>query len=130
MIIIDTSVWIMVLNGTPHPKSDRARDLILGTEEIGIPGIILDEILRGIPRDSDCEKIQSYLIEDFTFLDMSRATFLRSAAIYRSLRKKGITLKNPTDCLIAASALEHGAALLENDADFRRIADMFPLQLL
>ncbi|HPQ38848.1 MAG TPA: PIN domain-containing protein [bacterium] len=130
MIIIDTSIWIMVLNGTPHPKADRARDVITGSEDVGIPGIILDEILRGIRNDTHYEKIQSYLIEDFDYLEMTRSTFLQSAAIYRSLRKKGITLKNPADCLIAASVLEYGATLLENDADFRKIAVEFPLQLL
>ena len=48
MIVIDTSVWIPLLNGVGHPKADRARAVIEGPEDVGVPGIILEEILRGL----------------------------------------------------------------------------------
>ena len=130
MIIIDTSVWILILNGTDHPKTIRGKELLLSSEDIGIPGIILDEILRGVRNDKRFSQIKKYLLEDFEYLEMTRETFVRSAEIYRQLRRSGITLKNPVDCLIASVSIENNALLLANDSDFEQIAEVFSLTLI
>ena len=130
MIIIDTSIWIPLLNGIDHPKVDLAKKIIEGSEDIGMPGIILEEILRGLKSDSHFRRIRDLLLNDFTYLEMSQGLFLRSAAIYRALRKKGKTIRSPADCLIASCAIEENASLLENDVDFRTISKAFPLKLL
>ena len=130
MIIIDTSVWILILNGTDHPKAIRGKEQLLSSEDIGIPGIILDEILRGVRNDKRFSQIKKYLLEDFEYLEMTRETFVRSAEIYRQLRRNGITLKNPVDCLIAAVTMENNALLLANDSDFEQIAEVFLLTLI
>lgn len=130
MIIIDSSVWILLLNGVQHPKVDRARALIEGPEDVGVPGIVLEEILRGLRNDSHFRRVRDILLSDFTYLEMRQSQFLRSADIYRTLRKKGRTIRSPSDCLIAACAMEESASLLENDADFHTIAEAFPLHLV
>ena len=130
MIVIDTSVWIPLLNGAAHAKVDRARELIEGPEDIGIPGIVLEEILRGLKSDSQFRRVRDHLLSDFTYLEMRQGLFVRSAEIYRSLRKRGKTIGSPGDCLIAACAIEEDASLLEDDADFRMIAELFPLRLI
>jgi len=130
VIVIDTSVWILVLNGVDHDKAERARDVIQGPEDVGVPGIILEEILRGLKGDSHYHKVRKLLLSDFTYLEMRQSVFLRSADIYRTLRKKGKTIRSPADCLIAACAIEERASLLENDSDFHTIAETFPLKLL
>jgi predicted nucleic acid-binding protein len=130
VIIIDTSVWILLLNGVPHPKVERARALIEGPEDVGVPGIILEEILRGLRNDAQFRRVRDILLSDFAYLEMRQSQFLRSAEIYRTLRKKGRTIRSPSDCLIAACAMEEPASLLENDADFHTIAEVFPLQLV
>jgi predicted nucleic acid-binding protein len=130
LIVIDTSVWIPLLNGTPHPKAERARALIEGPEDIGVPGIVLEEILRGLKSDADFRRIHDLLLEDFTHIEMTRAIFVRSAEIYRTLRRMGRTIGSTGDCLIAAAAIEETAALLEDDADFRMIAEVAPLTLV
>ncbi len=130
MIVIDTSVWIMIINKVDHPKAEAGRTLINQIEDIGIPGIVLDEILRGFRDDKQFEIMKRYLIEDFDYLEMTREVFIKSAEIYRKLRKNGVTLKNPADCLIASCALENNAAIMENDADFKKIAALVPLELV
>jgi len=130
LIVIDTSVWIPLLNGTAHPKAEWARALIEGPEDIGVPGIVLEEILRGLRSDSQFRRVRDHLLSDFTYLEMRQSLFVRSAEIYRALRKTGKTIGSPGDCLIAACAIEEEASLLEDDADFRIIADLFPLKLL
>lgn len=130
MIVIDTSVWILVLNGVDHAKAERARAVIEGPEDVGVPGIVLEEILRGLKSDSHYYRVRDLLLSDFTYLEMRQALFLRSAEIYRTLRKGGKTIRSPADCLIAACAIEETASLLEDDADFHTIAEIFPLELL
>ena len=130
MIVIDTSVWIPLLNGVDHPRAELARAVIQGPEDVGVPGIVLEEILRGLRSDSQFRKVRRLLLSDFTYLEMRQSVFLRSADIYRALRKKGKTIRSPADCLIAGCAIEESASLLENDADFHTIAESFPLKLL
>ena len=130
MIVIDTSVWIPLLNGIDHPKARQARAVIEGPEDIGVPGIILEEILRGLRSDTQFRRVRDRLLGDFTYLEMTQSLFIRSAEIYRTLRRKGKTIRSPADCLIAACAIEETASLLEDDADFRTIADCVPLRLL
>ena len=130
MIVIDTSVWILLLNEVDHPKVERARAIIEGPEDIGIPGIVLEEILRGLKSDSHFRRTRDLLLSDFTYLEMRRSVFLRSAEIYRALRKRGRTISSTADCLIAACVIEENASLLENDNDFQTIAEFFPLKLV
>ena len=92
--------------------------------------IVLEEILRGLKSDAQFRRVRDLLLSDFTYLEMGQPLFVRSAEIYRTLRKKGKTIRSPADCLIAACALEQNASLLEDDADFHTIAEVFPLKLL
>ena len=130
MIIIDTSVWIPLLNGNGNPKVEQARSILEGPEDVGVPGIILEEILRGIRTDSDFRSVRDMLVNDFTYLELPQSVFIRSAEIYRSLRRTGRTVRSVADCLIAACAIDQSARLLEDDADFRTIARVAPLALL
>ena len=61
-------------------------------------------------------------LDNLIFLPMRYGTFVRAAEIYRSLRKKGITIGKPVDCMIASVAIEYDIHLLHNDRDFSNIA--------
>jgi predicted nucleic acid-binding protein len=52
------------------------------------------------------------------------------ATVYRELRRKGVTIRNSIDCLIAAVVIQHGVHLLENDRDYRYIDQHYPLNRL
>lgn len=45
-----------------------------------------------------------------------------AADLYRSLRKQGVTIRKPNDCLIAHYALFYDVPILHNDTDFGQIA--------
>lgn len=130
MIILDTSVWIPLLNGIDNPKAEQARAIIEGPEDIGVPGIILEEILRGLRSDAQFRRVRDLLLSDFTYLEVTQSLFIHAAEIYRTLRKKGKTIRSPADCLIAACTIEEIASLLEDDLDFHTIAEVVPLKLL
>ncbi|TAG59706.1 MAG: hypothetical protein EAZ26_14390 [Runella slithyformis] len=51
-----------------------------------------------------------------------RAAAINAAQLYRGLRKKGVTIRKPNDCLIAYYALHFNIELCHNDVDFDLIA--------
>ena len=129
MILVDTTVWIDFFSGKPCTHVTALEQLLQTCEDICICGIILAEVLQGIRSDSDHTKTKNYF-ESLVFLPMTRATFLRSSQIYRTLRKKGITIRTPLDCMIASVAIEHRLPLLHKDRDFDKIAKHTSLEVM
>ncbi|MDX9763306.1 MAG: PIN domain nuclease [Desulfomonilia bacterium] len=127
MVLVDTTVWIDFFSGRSLPHVKTLEDLLVNREDLCICGIILTEVLQGIRRDSEFKKTRD-LFSNLIFFPMRYSTFLRSAEIYRSLRRKGITIRKTVDCMIASVALENDIALLDNDKDFDPIEDNFRLK--
>jgi predicted nucleic acid-binding protein len=128
MVLVDTTVWIDFFAGRNEPHVATLQDLIENEEDLSVCGVILAEVLQGIRSDTDFVKTKKYL-GDLIFLPMRQATFLRAAEVYRSLRKKGITIRKPVDCMIASVAIESGIRLLHNDRDFDHIAKHSKLRI-
>ncbi|HJR96664.1 MAG TPA: PIN domain-containing protein [Actinomycetota bacterium] len=57
------------------------------------------------------------------------AGFDRAAAIYRTCREAGESLRGTIDCLIAVAAMRGDATLLHTDSDFDAIARHTDLRL-
>ncbi len=121
MVLIDTSVWIDFLAGRRVPHVDALQKLIENEEDLCLCGIILAEVLQGIRYDKDYIKTKNYF-NDLIFLSMGKEIFVRAAEVYRYLRKSGITIRKPVDCMIASVAIEYNIRLLHNDRDFNSIA--------
>ena len=119
-VLIDSSVWIDFFSARPLPHVKAMESIIEHREGICICGIILAEVLQGIRNDSEFSKTKD-LLNTLIFLPMQYAVFLRSAEIYRKLRKKGIIVRKPVDCMIASVAIENDIPLLHNDKDFKPI---------
>ena len=122
MVLVDTTVWIDFFAARSSDHVVALEDLIRNREDICICGIILTEVLQGIRRDSEFSKT-SDLFKNLLFLPMPYPVFLKAAEIYRSLRRKGITLRKSMDCMIASVAIENNIPLLHNDRDFRVIEE-------
>jgi hypothetical protein len=129
MVIVDTSVWVDFLRGKDTPEVSKLERFLSGGEDICVCGIILTEVLQGIRADSDYARTLSRF-DSFLFLDMSRRTFVKAAQIYRTLRRRGITINKVVDCMIAAAAIEHNIALLHNDRDFDPIEESCGLKVV
>jgi predicted nucleic acid-binding protein len=120
MIMVDTTVWIDFFNNNLTAQVIRLENSLNNNEDICICGIILTEILQGIRDNKQYLKTKSYL-ENLIFLPMYYSTFIKSAEIFRYLRKRGITIRKPIDCMIAAVSIENNVLLLHNDKDFDHI---------
>lgn len=122
IVLVDTTVWIDFFAARSSDHVMALDNLIRNREDICICGIILTEVLQGIRKDSQFKKTRE-LFNNLLFLPMPYLVFLRAAEIYRSLRRKGITLRKSVDCMIASVAIENDIPLLHNDKDFKVIEE-------
>ncbi len=117
MSLVDSSVWIDFFAARSTPEVAELKRLLNDGDTIHICGVILTEVLQGIREDQDYRRTLARF-GDLEFVPMRRQTFLAAANMYRSLRRRGITVCKSVDCMIAATAIEHRLPLLHNDRDF------------
>jgi len=129
MTVVDTSVWIDLFGGRDSSHVTVLESLIEQREDICLCGIILTEVLQGIRDDKEYSETES-MLGNLILLPMTREIFLMAANIYRSLRARGITIRNSVDCMIAAVCIENNARLLHNDRDFDLLAAHSELQVI
>jgi len=120
MILVDTTVWIDFFAARPTPQVSALERRISDSQDICTCGMVLVEVLQGIRDDRAYRKTRSYF-GHLIYLPMDQNGFVMSAEIYRDLRKRGITIRKPLDCMIASVALLHDVPLLHNDRDFTPI---------
>jgi predicted nucleic acid-binding protein len=128
-ILVDTSVWIDFFRRISSRETALFKEALQRREQIFIAGIIAQEILQGVRNDAQHRSILHYLLL-FSKIDPEFVDYLAAANIYRSLRRRGLTIRRPVDCLIAALAIKQKVSLLHKDTDFAVIAQHFPLSVI
>ena len=129
MIVVDTSVWIDVINETDTPAASACVDLIESGQSVALTGVILTEILQGIRSESEAEVVAERF-RAFPILHMDdTADYELAARLYRLARAAGVTVRNMADCLIAAPCVRSGVPILHSDADFDRLASCTALEI-
>ena len=129
MILVDTSVWIDFLRGTESAEADRLADALRADEKLCTCGIICAELLQGVRSDREYRSLRRTL-RTLTYLPLEQEGHVLAADLYRRVRQTGRTVRNTTDCIIAACALIHDVPLLQRDRDFAVIASVSNLRLL
>ena len=61
MIVVDTSVWIDVLNGVDSPAATACIRLIEAGEPVALTDIVFAEILQGLRDEHDAAQVQLHL---------------------------------------------------------------------
>ena len=91
--------------------------------------IILQEVLQGIRSGKDFSTVKTAFllntIFNFNTIDMA----LEAATLFRFLKRNGVTIRKPNDCLIAAICIQNNFSLLHNDKDFNNIAKYTSLKI-
>ncbi len=129
MIVVDTSVWIDVLNGEDSPAATTCVRLIEGGEPVALTDVVFAEILQGLRNDDEAAEVEAHL-RAFPILRLQALEdFSLAAELYRTARCHGVTIRKTLDCLIAAPCVRAAAPLLHADADFDRLATCTPLRI-
>jgi predicted nucleic acid-binding protein len=90
---------------------------------------VMMELLAGAADAGELARLRR-LLGRFRLLPVEGlADYEAAADLYRRCRVGGETVRKLTDCLIAAVALRHGAALLHRDHDFEVLARHTPLRV-
>ena len=117
MILVDSSVWIDYFRGVSCPQTGYL-DAVLGREPFLIGDLIRTEVLQGFESDADFEKA-IVLLDAFETVPLAGKDVCEQAARnFRTLRRKGVSVRKTIDTIIATSCIENGYTLLHKDRDF------------
>jgi len=126
MILVDTSAWIEFLRDTGSTVCDTV-DELLGAD-LAICDAISMEVLAGARDEAHLGQLRG-LLARATLVSVTAADYDHAAALYRTCRRNGETVRKLIDCLIAAVAIREGASILHADADFTALARHTPLAI-
>ena len=129
MILVDSSVWIDYFNGRKTWQTDLLENLFSNIPII-IGDLILTEILQGFRSNNDYKTAKSFLSE-LPFRQMGGyQVAVQSAQNYRTLRKKGVTVRKTIDVIIGTYCILEDIPLLHDDHDFDPMVSHLSLKIL
>ncbi len=133
MILLDTSILSAVLRRRrPGPAENRLAEglsnLLATGERVGVPGLVLQEVLSGIREAPQFEKIKAVLLRGYPIVLADTQDHLLAATIVNACARKGTAISS-VDGLLAAITVNRNATLFTTDQDFTRASKLFPLRL-
>lgn len=119
MILVDTSAWVEFLRDTGSRACMRVDESL--ADEIAICQPVRMEVLAGARDERHLRDLRG-LLARAAVIPTLPTDYEDAAALYRSCRQRGGTVRKLIDCLIAAHAIREGLPLLHADADFDVLA--------
>lgn len=119
MILVDTSAWVEFLRDTGTPVCTRVDELLDG--EIATCDPIRMEVLAGARDESHLNDLRR-LLARASVIDLVSGDYEDAAALLRTCRRHGETVRKLIDCLIGAIAIRADVAVLQADSDFEVLA--------
>ncbi len=119
MILVDTSAWIEFLRDTGSPVCMEVDRLL--ADDIATCDPIRMEVLAGARDEAHLRDLRG-LLARATVLPTQSIDYEEAAALYRTCRRRGETVRRVIDCLIGAVGARHGARVLHADIDFDVLA--------
>lgn len=130
MILVDTSAWVEFQRATGSAADSRLTAAVEQGEDLATTGQVLLELLAGARGERHASDLRR-LLDRCRFLTLEEPSdHEAAAALYRTCRRGGTTIRRLPDCLIAAVAIRAGTPVLARDADFDAIARYSALQLV
>lgn len=126
MILIDSSAWIEFLRDTSSPVCQRV-DALLATSLATCDAVRM-EILAGARHAKHLGDLRRLLARS-QYFPTTPEDYEQAAALYRTCRRNGETVRKLIDCLIAAVAIRVDVPILHADCDFEILARHTSLRL-
>lgn len=126
MILVDTSAWVEFLRDTGSPVCRRVDDLL--DDDIATCHPIRMEVLAGARDERHLNDLRR-LLARASLLPTGATDYEQAAALYRTCRRGGETVRKLIDCLIAATAIRAGIPVLHADVDFEALARQTELRI-
>jgi predicted nucleic acid-binding protein len=117
LIVADSSVWIDYLGGVDAPHVSHLDDAVAdGLVVVG--DLILMEVLRGIRGDREFALTRETLLALPVVGMLGPERAVAAAQHYRTLRRRGVTVRKSANVIIASYCIAQGLPLLYTDRDF------------
>ena len=126
MILVDTSAWVEFLRDTGSPVCTRVDALLAG--EIATCDPIRMEVLAGARGERHLNDLRR-LLARASVIHLVPGDYEDAAAVYRTCRRRGETVRKLIDCLIGAVAIRADVPVLQADSDFVVLARHTSLEL-
>lgn len=129
MILVDTSAWVEFLRATGSATHQRLRSSLANQEPLATTEVVAMEVLAGASDAGHLQRLRRLVFGCRLLPLEGLADYEDAAALHRACRARGVTVRRPTDCLIATVALRWAVPVLHADRDFDRIAECTALQI-
>jgi predicted nucleic acid-binding protein len=129
-VIVDTSVWIDFFRGSESWQVEVLAQRLERDEPIALTDVIFTEILQGLATERAVQRVERRLLAHDIYVLEPLDDHRRAASLYRTCRRRGVTIRRTLDCLIAAVCIRERRSLLHADADFDRLAAHTELQVV
>lgn len=126
-MVVESGVWIDYFNGVRSEATNRL-DATLGVDEVATGDLILVEVLQGFRDDRHFRAARKVMTGLPVIPMLGVEAALRSAQAYRTLRRRGITVRKTIDVIIACACIEARLSLLFSDRDFQPFVDHLGLE--
>jgi predicted nucleic acid-binding protein len=132
-ILVDSSVWSLVLRRSKEPKSESDQFLIallrdlIQDQRARLIGPIRQELLSGIREHAQYERLRQRL-RAFADEPLSTEDFEQAAELSNQCRSRGVA-GSTVDFLICAITINRGWQILTTDGDFLSYAKAIPIKL-
>ena len=125
MILVDTSIWIE----TFRRKNPLDLEAIVPLDDVVTCLPVVQEVLQGFREEAAFRAARmAMLAMPMVEAPLDQTLILEAVALYRSARRRGLTIRSSVDCLIAACALRHDSEVLHRDRDFHTLARISDLR--
>ena len=119
MITADSSVWIDFLSGRLTPEAQLLDEVLDdSSRDVVLLDVVLMEVLRGCRSEHEWRMANQALSDLSMHVAGGDAVARSAAAMYRQLRKTGVTVRSPIDLLVGGWCISTGCLLIHNDRDF------------
>jgi predicted nucleic acid-binding protein len=126
MILVDTSVWVAVF----RRKDSFRLEYSISFDDIVTCLPVIQEVPQGFREEHAYRAARGAMLAlPIIESPMVETLFLEATSLFRSARRQGLTVRSSVDCLIAACALRHNVAVLQNDRDYELISEIAPLKV-
>ena len=128
-ILVDSSVWIDYFRGTVTAQTERL-DTLLDRELLAVGDLILAEVLQGFDGEREFNHAKR-LLTSLTVVELGGEEIaIQAARNFRTLRKRGATVRKTIDSIIATRCIESGFELLHSDRDFDPFVEHLGLRVM
>ena len=117
-VLVDTSVWSLLLRRQEPGESDDAHELreLIREDRVVLVGPVRQELLSGIRSAKQFESLREHL-RGFPDVSLGPADYEDAAACFNRCRAKGVQGSN-TDFLLCALSLSRDFSIFTTDQDF------------